>query len=240
MSYGFLAIWTEIQEKDLIDYRHWLTCEHIAQRIFTPGFLAARVHVRPDNECAHFILYATEARDTLQSRSYLEILNNPTPWTKLMMPRLGAFDRGAGAQIAKIGDGTGPWLVVSRIAEGPRDFSAGSVANCLNRALDIEGIVTARLLAVDGTATGIKSIEKDMRSGAATEGGFKALLIIEACTEQAADTAAAEVGSLVTSIVGHPVSHDVSKYAFIYGLHPFEGATGKSETRWKAALDGRI
>ena len=46
---GFLGIWCEIGEEDLHDYRNWITREHIADRIFSPGFLGVRFCNAVDN-----------------------------------------------------------------------------------------------------------------------------------------------------------------------------------------------
>jgi hypothetical protein len=40
---GFLAIWRDVERKDLTDYRHWLTRAHTTERVTASGFLAARV-----------------------------------------------------------------------------------------------------------------------------------------------------------------------------------------------------
>ncbi len=228
-GYGFLAIWTEIDEEYFIDYRNWLTREHVAQRIFAPGFLAARVHVRHDDEHAHFILYATESRSVLQSQSYLNVLNNPTPWTQRMMPLLRKFDRGAGEQLLKIGDGTGGWIVVSRLAAALDRGERERVSNVLKQALDVEGVATARLFSVDQESTSIETAEMKMRSG--SEGKFQFLLVIEACSDAAAVAAEALVHRFVRPLLGPMVSYDVARYRQVYALHAFEGATQSGPVR---------
>jgi len=40
---GFLPIWLDVERKDLIDYRHWLTREHTTERVIASGFRATRV-----------------------------------------------------------------------------------------------------------------------------------------------------------------------------------------------------
>jgi len=36
---GFLAIWRDVERKDLTDYRHWLTRAHTTERVTASGFL---------------------------------------------------------------------------------------------------------------------------------------------------------------------------------------------------------
>jgi hypothetical protein len=222
-QYGFLAIWTEIDEEYFIDYRHWLTREHIAQRIFAPGFLGARVHVRPDNNRSHFILYATQGRSVLQSGQYLNVLNHPTPWTQKMMPRLRKFDRGAGEQVAKVGDGTAAWLAVSRLPTVADDRSAERIGEILREAMTVEGVVTARVFAVDQESTAIQTTEKQMRLG--KEGAFNSLLVVEAFTDRAVISVKEHIGPLVGSLSGRATPRDFVRYRFVYALHPFESAT---------------
>lgn len=40
---GFLAIWSDVERKDLTDYRHWLTRVRTTERVTASGFRAARV-----------------------------------------------------------------------------------------------------------------------------------------------------------------------------------------------------
>jgi len=40
---GFLAIWSDVERKDLTDYRHWLTRARATERVTASGFLATRV-----------------------------------------------------------------------------------------------------------------------------------------------------------------------------------------------------
>src|SRR3984885_9714722 len=220
---GFLAIWTEIDEDHFAEYRNWLVGEHIGQRIFGPGFLGARVHVAVDNERTHFILYATETLEVLASSFYRDLLNSPTPWTKRMMPRLRNFDRGAGEQLEKVGDGTGAWLVVSRLEAMPNGSNANCLGLVLSEALQVEGIVTARLFRVDCELSMIVTAEKTMRSG--PEGAFGSLLVLEATSDEAAARSMVTLQTLIARLFGSAIKHDVGRYRFIYGLYPFERAT---------------
>lgn len=221
-NFGFLAIWTDIPSEHFVEYRRWLSREHMGQRIFAPGFLGARVHVAADNELSHFILYATEHGQVLQSESYLDVLNNPTPWTRRMMPRLGGFDRGAGEQIAKVGDGCGAWLSVSRISSYAKS-DAHSIEQLLHQPFNHEGIVTSRLFAVDRPATDVATTEKTMRGG--MEGAFQSLLITEATSEAPLVAFEGDLPRLLQQLAGEKTDYDVKRYRAVYSLYPFEHMT---------------
>ena len=123
---GFLEIWCEIGADDLADYRAWITKEHIADRTFLPGWLGARFCTDVTNELAHFFLYATEDKSVFSAEPYLNVLNNPSPWTRRIMPKFGPFDRALGEQLFKLGNGYGAYMMVSRIRD----------ASVINRVLD--------------------------------------------------------------------------------------------------------
>jgi len=45
MNQGFLAIWSDVEPAGETDYLHWLTREHVQERLSVPGFRAVRIFV---------------------------------------------------------------------------------------------------------------------------------------------------------------------------------------------------
>src|ERR1700674_2932308 len=79
---GFLAIWSDIPSESETDYLHWLTREHIKERLAVRGFLNARVfRALLDGVRRYLIIYALQDGDVLESGPYLSRLNHPTPWS---------------------------------------------------------------------------------------------------------------------------------------------------------------
>lgn len=220
---GFLAIWCDIGAGDLTDYRNWLTREHIADRTVLPGFRGVRLFEAPDDPCSHFILYATDGPEVLESPAYRAVLDNPSPWTRRIMPRFGPFDRAAGAQVLKLGNGFGAHLAVCRMRCTGPDIGHDRLRPALLGYLDLPGVVSVRLFSVDRGRTDIASTEKTMRAG--VEGNFRFLLCVEATSEAAARSAAgALAASLADSFPGHE-SSDLSCRRMIYGEAPHEAPT---------------
>src|SRR5438270_7047598 len=120
---GFLAIWSDVEQKALTDYRHWLTREHTTERVTTKGFLAARVFRadRPDVN-RFFILYELESPEVLDGPAYLARLNAPTPWSQRIMPQLGNFIRGGGVMMARAGRGEGCIIAALRMERVPAEL----------------------------------------------------------------------------------------------------------------------
>ena len=219
---GFLAIWCEIGAEDLADYRAWITKEHIADRTFLPGWNGARFCVDVTNERAHFFLYATENKDVFSAQPYLNILNNPSPWTNRIMPKFGPFDRALGEQLFKLGNGFGSYMMVSRIKD-ESSIDLADVKSKFAKFMDMPDIVSVRLMKLDRSATDIKSQEKTMRKGA--EGDFHYLLVIEAISEKGGTNAQNHVAQILKDAFPSAEKTDSSVRKVLYGETAFEGPT---------------
>src|ERR1700712_1431484 len=101
---GFLAIWSDVEQKTLTDYQHWLTREHTTERVTTKGFLVVRVFRAGRSDINRFfILYERKAPEVRDGPAYLARLNAPTPWSQRIMPQLGNFSRGGGVMTSRAG-----------------------------------------------------------------------------------------------------------------------------------------
>lgn len=220
---GFLAIWCEIGPEDLKDYRNWLTREHIADRIFSPGFLGVRLFSSIANERAHFFLYVTESPAVMSSPSYVHILNNPSPWTQRIMPKFGPFDRAAGERLLKLGVGFGSHVLVSRVRADASAAALDRARGALAGFLELDDVVSVRLLETDRSTTSIASQEKTMRRG--VEGDFDYLLVVETISERGARLAQAMLANALQDALAGYRSHDQAVSKMIYGQAPYEGET---------------
>ena len=108
-----LAFWSDVAPEHEDGFNDWYTNEHLPERVGVPGFLRGRRYVKTDDSQAvqkYFTLYETESLATLSSASYLERLDNPTPWTQKMVPLFLNSNRVAYAIGASIGGGIGGWM----------------------------------------------------------------------------------------------------------------------------------
>jgi len=227
-NHGFLAIWCDMPAEHLQDYRDWLTKEHIADRTFSPGFLGVRLFEALEDETSHFILYATQDADVLNGAAYRAILDNPSDWTRRIMPKFGPFDRALGEQVLKVGNGFGPFVVTARIRLADASMESSVDLQMLRDKLapfaGVEGIVSLRLYALDHGTTDRHSEEKTMRGG--TEGDFDWLLCAEAMGDAPArrfeKTLAAHLAQLFPALA----RFDIACRRMIYGEAAHEGPTG--------------
>ncbi|KAF2482809.1 hypothetical protein BDY17DRAFT_166859 [Neohortaea acidophila] len=100
-----LAVWGSVSsnEVDEAALNDWWTNEHLPERMSIPGFLRARRYMARDEAASasgttitrYLTLYETEDVHTLTSREYMAAVSNPTPGTRLYLPRLPSMDRAA-------------------------------------------------------------------------------------------------------------------------------------------------
>jgi hypothetical protein len=177
--HGFMAIWSDVASSDFEFYHQWLLKEHFPERVSIPGFMSARVFRRqagPDFQ--FFIIYETETPEVLASPAYLARLNNPTPMTQKVMPKLKNFVRGAGRVVQSNGVCGGGAAKVLRFAEHHSLLGDAKARSALfNKMNELDRVLAVRLFEVDTTATMIQTEEKKIRTS--KEEIYSQLLVIE-------------------------------------------------------------
>jgi len=187
--HGFMAIWSDVAPSDFEFYHRWLLKEHFPERVSIPGFTSARVFRRqagPDFQ--FFIIYETESPEVLASPAYVARLNNPTPMTQKVMPKLKNFVRGAGRVVQSNGVCGGGAAKVLRFDEPELLLSnANARGDLFNRMNEMDRVLAVRLFEVDTAATTIQTEEKRIRTS--KEESYRQLLVIEAVDFQALEAA---------------------------------------------------
>ena len=206
---GFLAIWSDVEQSNLTDYRHWLTREHTTERVTTDGFLAVRVF-RADRADIDrfFILYELETPEVLDGPAYLARLNAPTPWSQRIMPQLGNFMRGGGVVTARAGRGEGSIIVALRIEHlppSPQRLADGIAA--------LDGVAAVQIGATDIARTSVPTVEKGMRQD---EGVFAGLLLIETLDQKSLRDALRKAAEMAPGVIGD--AGDPEVYQGIFAL----------------------
>jgi len=169
---GFLAIWSDLAAEDEVDWSHWITREHAAERLGVDGFLSCRIFRAVGTLTnRYFILYDLKGPEVIGSAPYLARLNAPTPWSQRIMPRLRNFARGGGRVAASAGHGQGGVLAVV-----PFETAPGQPDEIATELAAMDRIVAARVMVTDEAQTSIQTREKGMRSD---DRSFSALLLVE-------------------------------------------------------------
>lgn len=70
---GLLAIWSTIAPESETDYIHWLTREHVFERVSVLGFQSGRVLKRRGSSPSEYVmLYELDNADVMSNSGYLE------------------------------------------------------------------------------------------------------------------------------------------------------------------------
>jgi hypothetical protein len=184
---GLLAIWSTVDADFETDYLHWLTREHVFERVAVPGFRSGRVLRRRGSAPSEYmILYEQDNAQVMSSDGYQARLNQPTPWTQQVMPNLQKFRRGGGTVVRQSGHACafGACMAVARFEDGLPDalLSDDSTATW-TRISDIDRVVNMYAMEVAADGTQIATKEKSMRRGG--EGIFKGVFLLEALDDNA-------------------------------------------------------
>src|SRR5262245_9580365 len=83
MAGAAVAMWWNIAPDVRAEWEHWHTSEHMPERLAIPGFLRGSRWV---DGSSYFVLYEAAQLAALTTGPYVERLNNPTPWSRNMMP----------------------------------------------------------------------------------------------------------------------------------------------------------
>jgi hypothetical protein len=162
-----LAIWTDTAA-DEAEFHDWYINEHLPERVNIPGFLRGRLYVSAQNEAQHvpkyFMLYEVETIETLNSVPYIERLNDPTDWSRKMIPTLCNSSRTACAISSTQGDVLGGRILTLQV--GPRpERSAGLREWLTNEALPATlndpGVVGIHLCEADVETTQAKDTTEE-------------------------------------------------------------------------------
>jgi len=116
MGSAAIAIWSNYPEWILPEHSEFHSYEHLPERVTVPGFLRGRrCNAVTQGAPTVFALYEVADRGVTVSDAYLERLNNPTPWTALMLPKVNDATRTLCRVVATQGLGTGPCVATARI-----------------------------------------------------------------------------------------------------------------------------
>lgn len=81
-----VAMWWNVAPEIRAEWEDWHSSEHMPERLAIPGFLRGTRWIAESGEPSYFVLYEVAQLTTITGGAYLERLNNPTPWSRKMMP----------------------------------------------------------------------------------------------------------------------------------------------------------
>lgn len=91
---AFLCIWNDHDPDQAVEYEAWHTFEHVPERVCAPGFLAGRRYGAYERDDSRYLtLYDLESLDALKTPNYIDLQDNPTPWSLRMRQSFRNFLR---------------------------------------------------------------------------------------------------------------------------------------------------
>lgn len=176
-----LAMWWDIAPEMKAEFEDWHSHEHMPERLGIPGFLRGTRWLAESAAPSYFVLYEVTRLATITGGAYLERLNNPTPWSRKMMPHHRNMVRSLCEVRAGWGGGLPHALATIR-------FSPTSL---LPKLAQQRGLTGAHLLESQAISGVPQTTEQKIRGGDATAdwvmlvGGYDLEAVKHACSQVA-------------------------------------------------------
>lgn len=167
MGTAALAIWFDLDPAGQEDFDAWYPRQHMPERLSVPGFLRGRRYAAGSAGApAFFTLYELAGPDVAGSAPYLERLNNPTDWTRRVLPRFRGMVRNAYRLLGGgAADTVQPRLLTARIAphsgRGPavRAWLGTEGTAALHT---LEGVANAAFYETEASSTSVITEERKL------------------------------------------------------------------------------
>ncbi len=111
-----VAIWFQTTPDVRAELEDWHTHEHMPERLRIAGFLRGTRWIAQSGEPSYFVLYEAARLATLTAGPYLERLDDPTPWSRRMMPHHHHMTRSACRVRATFGAGVAQAMATVRFS----------------------------------------------------------------------------------------------------------------------------
>ena len=178
-----VAIWFDTTPDVKAELEDWHSHEHMPERLRIPGFLRGTRWIAPSGEPSYFVLYEAARLAALTGGPYLERLNQPTPWSRRMMPHHRRMTRSACRVRASFGAGVAQAIATLRFSGR---WSAAEIEALPRR----KGLTSAHLLQAQPQAAAPTEEQKIRGGDAAADrvlliGGYDADAVESAAKELA-------------------------------------------------------
>lgn len=209
---ALLTVWNDCVPSAREDYERWYTEEHLPERLSLPGFDAGHRYEAVIADRLYFTFYEVCSVEVLRNQSYLSRLDDPTPWTRRIMPAFTNAVRTVCAVTARYGDIQGAHMVTLRRQAGP----AGEVSSLLSGAVAAEGVTRVQIWTATKTQTPSTA---EARTRPAADGLIQEALISEFLRVADALSFAAKLES------NHASLGQIGVYSHLCSLHRRGGSS---------------
>jgi hypothetical protein len=130
------------------EFEDWHSHEHFPERLGIPGFLRSSRWTSAEGGEGIFVIYELEDHEVLSSPGYLERLNDPTPWSRKLMPYHKDMVRCQSHVLASNGSLAARCAMTIRLACGPGEAMrmAAALTEVISKLGERPGLTGAHLL----------------------------------------------------------------------------------------------
>jgi hypothetical protein len=194
-----VAMWWNAPPEMREEIEDWHTHEHMPERLAIPGFLRGTRWQALDGTPSYFILYEVARVSVLTGPEYMARLNDPTPWSRRMMPHHLDMVRSLCRVQASSGGLVGAVLATVRFSpprRGGRTVAEWLAKEMLPPLAQRKGIAGACLLQARRPAVAASTTEQQIRGQDGTAdsvlilSGYDASVVARAGDEMRASLAA--------------------------------------------------
>jgi hypothetical protein len=217
-----VAMWWNIRPERRAEFTDWHSHEHFPERMSIPGFRRGSRWASTLEPEGTFVLYELEQYETLTSKTYLDRLNAPTPWSSKMMPHHLNMVRSQCRVAASFGGGIAGSLATIRLSPNPgRDADLKTaLVQILRELAPKAGLTGAHLLLTDTPKTSSPTAEQQIR-GADTAAdwivlvsGYDPAVVEDVVADQLSPAALRRAGAREDSTTG--------QYRLAFTMTPFD------------------
>lgn len=161
-------MWWDIAPNVKSEFEDWHSHEHMPERLAIPGFLRGTRWIAISGAPSYFVMYELARSTTMTTGPYLERLNNPTPWSKKMMPQHRNMVRSLCRVRASFGGGVALALATIRFSPAARKSKALSewlTGGVMPALPGRKGLTAAHLLQALPMAGKPQTTEQKIRGG---------------------------------------------------------------------------
>jgi len=160
---GLLAIWHGTEAGFEPSFDDWYDRQHHLERVSIAGFARARRYVNLGAGPRYFSRYDVDNALVLASKAYLDALNNPTDWTRTLMPRYRNTTRAVFRFVTGAGDEEGGELVTLRLAGDAMDSTRAFGRREIAALVSAPGVLRVEIWRTDSAVSTLRTEEKKLR-----------------------------------------------------------------------------
>lgn len=226
LTNAVMAVWNDVVPDVESEFNDWYVRDHLPDRVSLPGFARGRRWIADSATPRYFTFYEIDDVSVMHSDVYLDRHENPTEWTRRVMPAFIGMNRSICRVTAARGAGDGGMAGVIRLAPAPgaedalRTLLAGTVLPAL---LEAPGILAACLWELDHEASQMP-VTAETKLRTTTDAVIDWALVIEAGRLEELEAA----GALVAAAeAGGASLGPLEAYRLLGSLRHDRAATGE-------------